>query len=278
MTPLLRYEYLLNWAGIIFYISATIAFVYAVFFENPRKLSSGMVLTMSGLALHSVAIALRWYESGHGPYLNRFEGISSSVWMLLVIYLIVAFKLDKLKPLGLVVLPAGLLLLAAGLLNTPEIEYLPPTFHTIWLIIHIFFNKLALGSILLAIACAVFYLKKEAGWASTIAHRLPDIATLDIYTYRLCGFAFVFWTITIIAGAIWAHKSWGRYWGWDPIETWSVITWLVFGLYMHMRRFRGLKGRKAALFIIICFLFVIATLFIIPFITKTIHTEYLISS
>ena len=199
--------------------------------------------------------------------------------MVLVIYLIVVFKIKRLKALGLVVLPSAFLLVASGLLDTPEIAYLPPTFHTIWLVIHIFFNKLALGSILIALGCAIFYLKKQekdGGYGTAMADRLPDPASLDVYAYRFCGFAFVFWTITIMAGSIWAHRSWGRYWGWDPIETWSVVTWLVFGLYMHLRRFHGLKGRNAALFMIICFIFVIITLFLIPFITKTIHTEYLI--
>lgn len=272
----LRYEYLLNWLAVLLYIGATALFAYAVFFERAERLDWGVGLTALGLVPHSAAILLRWYVSGHGPYLNKFEGISSSVWMAMAVYLFLTLRMKHLKPFGLVVLPASFLLLAMALLETPEIQHLPPTFKTIWLIIHILFNKLSLAAILIALAAAIFYLRKEGQPNTPFNQKLPDLAHLDLSIYRFCGFAYIFWTINIGAGAIWAHNSWGRYWGWDPLEIWSLVTWLAFGIYMHLRRFHGLRGRKSAWMMIGCFALVVITLFIIPFITKTIHDEYLL--
>jgi ABC-type transport system involved in cytochrome c biogenesis permease subunit len=126
---------------------------------------------------------------------------------------------------------------------------------------------------LIALGSSIFYLLKERKGESGFYQKLPALDVLDTYSYKFSGFGFVFWTITVVAGALWANEAWGRYWGWDPIETWSLITWLLFGVYLHLRRFFRLQGKKAAWLMILCFIFSIITLFIIPFVVDTIHTE-----
>ncbi len=269
-------ELICYWTAVTFYVLATVFFTWAVFFEAKAKLTWGLWGTVFGLVAHSAATVVRWYMTGHGPYLNKFEGISSTVWIVMATFLVVSYWRPKLRFAGMVVLPMGFLLIGMGIFSTPQIQNLPGTFQTFWLIVHILFAKLTLGTILISLACAVFFILKQRTPEKPIYTRLPELAGLDMFSYRFCGMGFVFWTISIIAGSIWAYKSWGRYWAWDPIETWSLITWLLFGLYLHMRRFMALKERKAAYCMIICFIFVVATLFIIPFITKTIHTEYLL--
>lgn len=272
----LQYEFSLYWLAVTLYIGSTVFFVTGIIFDKSKAIDLGLKTALVGLLPHATSILIRWYASGHGPYLTKFESISSSIWIAVAFYGFIALKMDRLKAVGVLVLPISFLLLGMGIMVNPEIEYLPASFQTIWLIFHIFFNKLALGAILIALGCSIFYLLKTKNGNKGFYAKLPDLATLDIYSYNFCGFCYVFWTITVIAGSIWAHKSWGRYWAWDPIETWSIITWLIFGVYMHLRRFHGLKERKAAIFMIGCFIMIILTLFLVPFITNTVHTEYLI--
>lgn len=273
---LLRYEFISHWIAVILYILSTVSFAYAVFFQKEQKLDWGIRLAFLGLVPHSVALGLRWYVSGHGPYLTQHEGFSSIVWIVIVMFLIFSYTAPKLKVFGLIMMPTSFLMMAGGILKTPGIERLPATFHSIWLWIHIGFTKLALGAMLIALSAAVFYLLKEKKGESGFYQKLPSIDALDTYSYKFAGFGFVFWTITVIAGAIWANEAWGRYWGWDPIETWSLITWLLFGLYLHLRRFSGWRGSKAAYLIILCFLFSLLTLFVIPIVMTTIHSEFFV--
>jgi ABC-type transport system involved in cytochrome c biogenesis permease subunit len=103
---------------------------------------------------------------------------------------------------------------------------------------------------------------------------VPGSAVLDAYTVRFVGFGFLFWTITIAAGAIWANQSWGRYWGWDPIETWSLIAWLVYGLFLHARLFFRLRPASTAWCSVGAFAVFILTLLILPFLIPSMHSAY----
>lgn len=270
---LLRYEFMAHWAAVVMYILSTVAFSYATFFQREEKLTWGIRLAILGLIPHSFALGLRWYVSGHGPYLTQYEGFSSIVWVIVAMFLFLSYTTPKLRVLGFIMMPSGFLMMASGILKTPGIERLPATFHSIWLVLHITFTKLALGAMLVALGSAILLLLKEKRAEVKFYKRLPDIEVLDTYSYKFAGFGFVFWSITIVAGALWADQAWGRYWGWDPIETWSLITWILFGIYLHLRRFFKWHGRRAAWVIIVCFVFSIITLFVIPFVVDTIHTE-----
>lgn len=270
---LLRYEFIFHWAAVLLYALSTVFFTYSVFFQKENKLDWGVRIAMLGLMPHSVALGLRWYVSGHGPYLTQHEGFSSIVWVVVVMFLIFSCKVPELKGMGLIMMPTSFLMMASGILKTPGIERLPATFHSIWLWIHIGFTKLALGAMLIALGASIFYLLKEKRGDTGFYQKLPSSEVLDTYGYKFAGFGFVFWTITVVAGSLWANEAWGRYWGWDPIETWSLITWLLFGIYLHLRRFFKWQGKKAAWLMILCFIFSIITLFVIPFVVDTIHTE-----
>jgi len=103
---------------------------------------------------------------------------------------------------------------------------------------------------------------------------LPDAASLDRESYRFAGLTFAFWGIGMLTGAIWAYYSWGRFWGWDPVETWSLVTWFVYGIYLHARRFYGLKGCGAALLLVLGFTLAVISLFFTSFLATSLHSEY----
>lgn len=273
---LLLWELSTHWLAMALYIGATVFMARGFFCNREQPLERGRALGIIGTLPHAVAMALHWYRSGHGPYLSQFESLSSTAWITLALFFLITSRLPRLKDLGLLVVPASLLLMGLASMNDPAPTYLPASFQSNWLIIHVICNKLAFATIILALGCALFLLCNRQPGARGLLGRMPKLDTLDLYSYQFCGVSFLFWTITVIAGAIGANRSWGRYWAWDPIETWSLITWLCFGLYLHLRRFHGLQGRSGAFFLLGCFVLVLALLVLLPVITGTIHGSFLL--
>jgi cytochrome c-type biogenesis protein CcsB len=156
-----------------------------------------------------------------------------------------------LRWLGLPISIAVLLILgtAITLLYRPSAP-LVPALQSTWLVVHVFAAILSGGVFLLSNTIAATYLwldyMERKGERTAFAKRLPTLEVLDQLSYRLVAFVFPLWTFAVIAGAIWAEAAWGRYWGWDPKETWAFITWILYAAYLHARVTAGWKGRKAA--------------------------------
>lgn len=269
---LLKYETIFHWIAVLLYISSSILFMYGLIFKKEKSLNSGWIVSLSGLIPHSIALGIRWFVQGHGPYMIKYEVLSSNAWICIVMFLVISRKIPRLKAAGGIVVAVSFIAMTAGLFTNPDIKMLPPSLRSIWLLIHVLFNKLAAASLLIAFSASVLYLLKEKKGEA----QLFSLSThmLDLYNYRFAGIGFFFWTITIIAGAIWANQSWGRYWGWDPVETWSLVTWLLLGFYLHMRVFYRWSGRKAAWAMILCFSVSVLTIFIIPMVVESLHTQY----
>jgi cytochrome c-type biogenesis protein CcsB len=270
----LQNEVIAHWCAVIVYIISTLCFAYSVAFKKSSPLSYGMFLALLALIPHSVALGMRWIIAGHGPYMAKYEVLSSNAWIVIVMFLLVGWRIPKLRAAGVVVVPLSFLMMTIGLFTNPELRNLPPALSGIWLVIHILFNKLAVGAILISLGCAVLFLLKRKRKDRPFYQKLPSLEVLDAYSYKFIGFGFIFWSITIGAGAIWANEAWGRYWGWDPIESWSLITWLLYGLYLHLRHFFRWQGVKSAWMLIACFIVSSITIFIIPFIIESLHSSY----
>ncbi|NDE96621.1 MAG: c-type cytochrome biogenesis protein CcsB, partial [Actinobacteria bacterium] len=192
----------------------------------------------------------RGVSAGRAPLGNMYEFSISGALTFALAYLVIGRKYD-LRWLGL---PIALLLLiilgtAVTLLYRPSAP-LVPALQSIWLVIHVAAAVTSGGIFLLSNAVASTYLwldkVEQKGERSEFAKRFPSLEVLDQLSYRMVAFVFPLWTFAIIAGAIWAEAAWGRYWGWDPKETWSFITWILYAAYLHARVTAGWKGRKAA--------------------------------
>lgn len=263
----------ISWGAVLCYVVATLGAAAGVVLDRRRGETVGYGAAGFGLVLHSVAIAYWWRLVGHGPYMAQSEVLSSDAWIVLVLFLVFARLYPRIRPAAIVAYPAAFLLLALGLFYNPGIRTLPPTFRGIWLVIHIGLYKVSLATLLVAFAFSIFLLLKlkgRRGWLD----RLPEIAVLDMYAYSFTGFGLIFWTIGMLAGSIWAYQSWGRFWGWDPVEVWSLLTWLSFGIYLHLRRFFGLQGQNAARFLIACFILSLIAKFVTSHMSTSIHAEY----
>jgi cytochrome c-type biogenesis protein CcsB len=273
MTPF-TLETILHWTAVGLYIGATAVLAHAVVFAHPERARWGFWLTLLGLLPHTAALLVRWREVGHGPYMLKYEVLSSNAWIAVAMLLLFLWRRPAWAPLGLLALPASILMVGLGLMTSPEARNLPPTLRSVWLVFHILFNKLAVGAFVLSAAAAVALLRKTAGSNSRLVGRLPGPDVLEAYTVRFVGFGFVFWTVTIGAGAIWANQSWGRYWGWDPIETWALVTWLCYGTLLHARLFFRLRGTAVGWGSLACFVVSILTVFIFPFLIPSLHAAY----
>lgn len=268
-------EVTLHWIAVGLYIAATALLANAVVFgHGAARARWGLAAAAVGLVPHGAAIVVRWIASGHGPYMLKYEVLSSNAWIAITACLLFLWRRPAWRALGLVVLPAAILALALGLFSNSEIRRIPPSLRSMWLIFHITCAKLAAAGFLLSLAAAVLQLLRARDVKHPWVERVPPAEVLDAYTVRFVGFGFLFWTIAIAAGAIWANQSWGRYWGWDPIETWSLIAWLAYGSFLHARRFFRLRPIPTAWSSVAAFAVFILTLLILPFLIPSMHSAY----
>ncbi len=276
-------DHFLYQAATTLYGLSSIIYIYCFVFRKEDRISYALNSAIAGLLLHSVSIALRWIETGHGPYVNMYEVLSKYAWFCVVIFLIVQQKYPKIKIAGFVVMPVTFLIMGVGMTYTREVLTEPTSLHSYWLIAHVVFANLAFGSILVAVGIAALYilkerwLKKTGNSGDAFYDRLPALNVMDDLMYRFVASGLLFLTIMIAAGAIWANQTWGRYWGWDPVETWSLVSWFMYGLCLHLRMNAGWSGKRIAWFIIFSIIVLAFSVFGIGYVYRGLHTDYLTS-
>lgn len=266
------------WTGIGACLLGFCAYLAGLVFRKEAGTAAGWWLGIAALALESAAIIARWAATGHSPVVGRYENALAGTWFILLIYLILGRWVPGTQALGAVVLPAVLLMLGYGIMSRPELEPLPPPWQSNWLAVHVVFAWLAYSSFLVVSGLGALYLvKRQAearGGEGRLLRRLPRCAILDELALRMIMFGLASHTVMIAAGALWAHGLWGRYWGWDPVETWSLITWLVYGITLHLRLTLGWKGVRAAWLGIAAFATVLVTFYGLGLVAS-IHTQLL---
>jgi cytochrome c-type biogenesis protein CcsB len=270
----LTIELAVLWCTAGLYLVSGIIFVYSMVFRKEHASKQAMFIASAGLVLHSVALLMRWGVSGHLPYTKKYEIYSLSVWTTILFFVTVGWRRVKLRVIGIVIIPLSLLVMAISLSSNPTVNSLSPSLRGIWFHIHAISNALTAGASILAVGTSIIFIIKENKEAHEFYKKIPSLDVLDEYAYKFGAFGFIFWSLTVISGAIWANNTWGRYWAWDPIETWSLVTWFMFGLYLHVRHFFKWRGRKAALLLCLCFISSVFGLVILPLFLKSIHSSY----
>ncbi|MER7702877.1 c-type cytochrome biogenesis protein CcsB [Kitasatospora sp. NPDC097605] len=218
-------------------------------------------LTVLGLLLHIGGVLTRGLSVSRWPWGNMYEFSCAFALAMTTAFVGLLVAKKPVRWLGLPVTLAVVLTLgiATEVLYT-ESEQLVPALHSYWLAIHVSTAIVCGGAFYAAFVTTLLYLGKDSfdkrmaaglargplGTSPSIWRRLPAASTLDKLSYRINALVFPLWTFTIIAGAIWAEAAWGKYWEWDPKETWSFITWVAYACYLHARATAGWKGRKAA--------------------------------
>jgi cytochrome c-type biogenesis protein CcsB len=216
--------------------------------ERVARVATAMMALAFLLLL--AGVVARGIANGHVPWGNMYEFSITGALAFTGAYLIAIRKHD-LRWLGLFISISALLTLGTAVtLLYRDSAPLVPALNSPWLVIHVIAAIISGGVFLLSnvIAGAFLYLDsmEKRGGRKPWAKRLPSLETLDQLSYRLVAFVFPLWTFSVIAGAIWAESAWGRYWGWDPKETWAFITWVAYAAYLHARVTVGWRGRRAA--------------------------------
>ena len=252
------------------YIYGLAGFIYlfAWIFKRPQAGKAGTWVAVLGLAGNIAGIIMRWVESyqmgiGHAPLSNLYESLVFFAGVITLIYLVIEYRYGN-RVIGAFVMPLSFLALAYASLPivsvgvkaivpdlpsvSDRIQPLIPALKSNWLIAHVITCFIGYGAFAISFGVSGMYLIKQFGGdrEGSLLSRFPSTNALDELNHQLVMFGFLFLTAGIITGAVWANSAWGRYWGWDPKETWSLITWFVYATLLHARMMRGWHGRRIA--------------------------------
>ena len=235
----------------------------------------GHIILLVGLIFQVVGLVIRSYHARFMPVTNMYESMNLFSSLIVLAYLVVDRRLKN-RSLGVFILPVVFLLMAFSSLPSTSKEIMPliPALQSQWLVWHVILSFIGEAGFAVAFCASIMYLiRKRSAENSFIARTFPSLTVLDTISYRAIAIGFPIFTIgALIFGAVWAKYAWGDYWSWDPKETWALITWIVYALYLHARIVHGWKGTVAALISIIGFLATMFTLFGVNYLISGLHS------
>jgi len=250
--------------------------------RGQRLGAAGMVLTVLGLLTHASVVLTRGLAAHRLPWGNMFEFTTVVVLVAVVAYTALALRAPELRHIGLFVM--GPVVLAMALIRFKLYVQAGPLVAALrswWLGVHVTTATLGFGLFFLSGVVSALYLarsrhdaKVAAGEAepTSLLDRLPSAAALDRTAHRTVVFGFPIWTFAVIAGAIWAESAWGRFWGWDPKETWAFIAWVVYAAYLHARTTSGWRGRPSAWINVLGLVVMVFNLIYVNFVSTGLHS------
>ena len=255
-------ETFLLYTACVFYSTALII----TYLGGKRVPHWSMVLAcILGLVNHSVSLAQRWDRVGHGPFINLYEILSSNLWSLMLGLTCFMLLAPRLRAAVGYIIPLPGLLMIWLLFTTPRDTYFPATYDTLWLYFHVLSGKFFLTLLMLATGLALYEYRRQGVENGSAAD-----AASESTSYRLLAFAFCFESLMLLFGALWAQDAWGRYWAWDPLETWAFLTWICVTLVLHWRQNHPHKAIFAIL-VGACFVMAFLTFFGVPFVSTAPH-------
>jgi cytochrome c-type biogenesis protein CcsB len=272
------------------YLLVAVLFLVAALWSAPRLQSWARLLLWAGLGVHTGALLGRWVESYQlaalhaapaalaanlrlvilqAPLSNFYESLVFFAWTLPALG-VISFRRHLQGYLGALAAVLACLLLAYASFGGVDsrIKPLMPALQSNWLLIHVVTAFLGYAGFALAFGAAILYLLQERRPRTS----LPPLAQLDRLIYRATVLGFLLLTLGILTGAVWAETAWGRYWSWDPKETWSLITWLIYATLLHARLLKGWQGRRIAWLAVLGFIAVLFTYFGVSFLLTGLHS------
>lgn len=261
---------ILGWVTFIYFGSATL-YIFRMVTGREFWGPLASYTALFGLLAQSIALVLRWVESykmgiGHAPLSNLFESLIFFSWTIVLLYLIIEWRI-KSRNLGAFVIPFAFISIAYASFSpnvNSRIQPLIPALQSNWLISHVITCFFGYAAFTIACGLGLMYLIKELDrgeGSGAFFKLLPNRDILDELSYHSVVIGFIFLTLGIITGSVWAYSAWGSYWSWDPKETWSLITWLIYAAMLHSRFIGGWRGKRMAIMSIIGFASVLFTYF-----------------
>jgi cytochrome c-type biogenesis protein CcsB len=267
-------EKALFWTAVALYGAATFAYIIGFLARSERLFQAGLVAAVAGFLPHTASIAKRWVIGGATPFISISESLALGVWVSVLLFLLVQLATRKVRALGVLVLPVGFALLGwSGTLRTDPSSQLAPALQSGWLWIHIIGASTGFSAVLIAAGLGLLFLLRQRGQGAFF-ERLPAPAALDELSYRFVAGGFTLYGVMIVSGAFWANQAKGTFWNWDPVEVWSLISWLVYGIYLHLRITFGWRGQRLAVYSLVAVAVMILSYWGIPFGVETFHQGF----
>jgi len=286
----------LFWVAVVAYLVALLALILYLPFRRRAIADAGLAAAMLGWPFHLASIVTRALEAGHWPLGNMYEYSTAIAFIVVTTFLVLALR-AKTRLVGIPAMVVAIALLGVAYMLYVPPGSLVPALHSYWLTIHVTAMATSSGILTFSFLFAMFYLARRwadervAGFsalrpatvtaggtpvsvgggatggsrslvvARSLVRVLPPAKSLDDWSYRFVMLGFPIWSFGVICGAIWGEHAWGRYWGWDPKETFAFITWVVFAIYLHARVTYGWREKRAAAITAVGFVAILFTLY-----------------
>ena len=242
--------------GLIAYVLALVAAILGLVVKRRvfDRIANGIL--GAGMLVHLAYIITRWVTAGRPPFSNMFESLVLFSWAVAVIYLLLRIRVNIPLLAAPAALMSGVVLVYASAFFPSDIQPLVPALRSNWLTFHVFTCFLGYAGFAVSFFAGIGLLfANRAGSATTPEAR----EILEVVMARTISFGFIFLSLGIVTGAVWANSAWGTYWSWDPKEVWSLITWLIYAAFLHCRFMRGWRGNRAAWISVLGFISVLFT-------------------
>ncbi len=244
---------------------------YALAAFGHRWQRAAHALLAAAVGLHGLSLLQRWQGHGHGPFTTMHEILSSNLWSLALVFATAWWCVRDLRPALANALPVWALMAVWLLIADNAPGHFPPTYATPLLYLHTVVGKLFLGLLLVAVALGAVPVLRLTGGGRRIFAAAPGDHRLDELAHRFAAFAFVAETLMLVVGAVWAQDAWGRYWAWDPLESWAFVTWLALAATLHARATLRPSPALHGLWLAGVFVIAFLTFFGVPFISTAPH-------
>ena len=244
---------------LILYVVTMLLYVLYMILKKETISRIALIVQIVALVLHTLAIISRGIGAGRLPLTNQYEFATAFAWGLSLVSLIFILKF-RFHLLGAFASHVIILIIGYAAMQSKEVKELMPALKSGWLGLHVASAIIAYGAFGVAFVLSLIFLLRDKMKAKGFLDRhIPPAAKLDVISYRSVCLGLLFLSFTIVSGAIWAEQAWGSYWSWDPKETWSLVTWLIYAVYLHLRIFAKWKGKPTAIFATVGFIAVIFT-------------------
>ncbi len=267
-------ESIFFWTSALLQASAFFMVLSSIIFKKTKTFSIGKTFYFLSFLALTVFGIIRWIETGHPPFVTLFESMIAAIWFMMLLYHLFRLKFDQISILMLPLSFISFLMMGWASSLSTDASPLSAALSNVWLFIHASFATSGAAAFLIAASLAALYLigEEKMNAMEFAAKKVPIYKNLPNETKNFMIFGLILWGVMIISGSIWAHIAWGRYWGWDPIELWSLISWLLYGLILHAHLGIGLKKRAFCWAVIIAAITIVFSLWGVHYIYKTIHT------
>jgi cytochrome c-type biogenesis protein CcsB len=267
-------EQILFWSAVGLYGASAVLYILGFIARGEKVLLAGQLAAVAGFLPHVASIAWRWGVGGVNPFISISESIALGMGVSVLFLLVATFSNPRIRTLGVLVMPFAFTMMGwAGSLRTEVTGQRNPALQSAWIWIHIVGASAGFSAVLIAAALGLMYLLKD-GRSGRLFDLMPPLDAIDALSYRFVVGGFTLYGMMIVSGAFWANQVKGTFWNWDPVEVWSLVSWLIYGIYLHLRITFGWRGRRLALYSLAAVAAMVVSYWGIPFTMETFHSGF----